>query len=285
MKQLGPAKKLLLSAALAAALIVPIAFGSLGAAPARAQVKEESTAVTRYLSVTISTDGFSAEIRHNQSHMMTSNGTPLRKSIAFAYDVDASLVLGGPEWIDQRIYYIVGRLPPETPKDDGFAEWRARDKAMLADRFSLLVRSETRQLPAYLLTADAGGKNLTPIPEAPQQNHRVQVETPSDQPRDTPLSEATLTKIRGEAASMENFAGTLALMMGHPVLDRTGLKGNFDFEMTGNLNASTVTGALHEQLGLTLKSSLEPMTVIVVDKIQRPTLDPILQPAWHYPIH
>jgi uncharacterized protein (TIGR03435 family) len=65
--------------------------------------------VPGYVSVTISTDGFSAEIRHNRSHMTTSNAVPLRKKIAFAYGVDDSLVLGGPDWIDQRIYYIVGR--------------------------------------------------------------------------------------------------------------------------------------------------------------------------------
>jgi uncharacterized protein (TIGR03435 family) len=53
--------------------------------------------------------------------------------------------------------------------------------------------------------------------------------------------------------------------------------------VTGDLNASTLVGALHDQLGLTLKSSVEPMDVIVVDHIQRPTLDPISQPAWHYP--
>jgi uncharacterized protein (TIGR03435 family) len=284
MKQLGPASRSLLIAALAAALIMPIAFGVLGVPEARAQIKQEDTAVPGYLSVTISTDGFSAEIRHNTSHMMTSNATPLRKQVAFAYGVDDSLVLGGPDWIDQRIYYIVGRVDPETAQEaDRFAAWRARDKAMLADRFSLIVHSETRQLPAYVLTADAGGKNLTPIPEAPKQNHRVQVELPPGQSWDNDTLDS-LTKIRGEAASMQSFTQTLARMMGQPVLDRTGLTGNFDFEVTRDLNASTLVGALHDQLGLTLKSSVEPMDVIVVDHIQRPTLDPISQPAWHFPL-
>ena len=64
---------------------------------------------------------------------------------------------------------------------------------------------------------------------------------------------------------------------GRPVIDSTGLKGEYDFrvewapdESTGSLGPS-IFAALQEQLGLKLEAMKGPVEIIVVDSAERPS--------------
>ena len=76
--------------------------------------------------------------------------------------------------------------------------------------------------------------------------------------------------------------------MGRTVVDKTGLAGNYDFEVTytpdqiPNLNGApapidpngpSLSTALQEQLGLKLESHRGPVTMFIVDKVSQPTPD------------
>ena len=76
---------------------------------------------------------------------------------------------------------------------------------------------------------------------------------------------------------------SLSIMLRRLVVDRTGLTGNFDFEMTwtpeqripGDVtpfdpNAPMLT-ALQEQLGLRLEATRAPVDFLVIDRAERPT--------------
>jgi uncharacterized protein (TIGR03435 family) len=88
----------------------------------------------------------------------------------------------------------------------------------------------------------------------------------------------------------------LANQVGRPVIDKTGLTGNYDFEVTfmpegrigggpaGPLppgvelpaidpNAPSLFTALQEQLGLKLEAGRGPVEVLVIDSAQQPTDD------------
>jgi uncharacterized protein (TIGR03435 family) len=64
-----------------------------------------------------------------------------------------------------------------------------------------------------------------------------------------------------------------------PVIDRTGLNGNFGFELkfapATNPNPDPdrphLITALEEQLGLKLEASRAPLDVLVIDRVERPT--------------
>jgi uncharacterized protein (TIGR03435 family) len=91
---------------------------------------------------------------------------------------------------------------------------------------------------------------------------------------------------------MTTFAEALSLRVDRKVVDRTALTGYYDFDLSfmpdfgpspgalppGVVPAPTrelgsVYTVLQEQLGLKLESGRGPVNVLVIDKIDRPTLD------------
>jgi len=85
--------------------------------------------------------------------------------------------------------------------------------------------------------------------------------------------------LRGGSVAMANLVATLSSVVQRIVVDRTGLTGGFDFDLTFSMEQSTDTGnpsvftAVQEQLGLKLESVRVPMQVLVVDSVERPTPD------------
>jgi uncharacterized protein (TIGR03435 family) len=72
------------------------------------------------------------------------------------------------------------------------------------------------------------------------------------------------------------------------VVDRTGLNGSYDFELTferesvpaagagvrepaARLDGSSIFSALEEQLGLKLESKKAPVEFLIVDSVERPS--------------
>ena len=94
---------------------------------------------------------------------------------------------------------------------------------------------------------------------------------------------------------MSQLAATLSIWVNRTVVDRTGLTGSFDLELSWtpeqlpggrgdpppgapplppiDPNGPSLTTALQEQLGLKLDAGRGPVTVFVVDKVSQPTPD------------
>jgi uncharacterized protein (TIGR03435 family) len=101
-------------------------------------------------------------------------------------------------------------------------------------------------------------------------------------------------ELHAAAIPFANFAATLSQILGRTVVDKTDLKGLYDFDLkwtpdvgqtvgpAGTLppgvelppidpsGPSLVTG-LQEQLGLKLESTKGPVQVLVIDGVQRPS--------------
>ena len=84
------------------------------------------------------------------------------------------------------------------------------------------------------------------------------------------------------ASRLTEFARWLTGQTQRAVIDRTGLAGAWDFELTfapADVAAAATTDtpslftALQEQLGLRLEATRAPAEVLVVDRIERPTPD------------
>jgi uncharacterized protein (TIGR03435 family) len=75
------------------------------------------------------------------------------------------------------------------------------------------------------------------------------------------------------------LADNLSSQLGRIVVDKTGLNGNFTFKLEwtpdsvrdADATAPPLFTALTEQLGLTLEATKEPVDVLVIDSVQRPT--------------
>jgi uncharacterized protein (TIGR03435 family) len=86
---------------------------------------------------------------------------------------------------------------------------------------------------------------------------------------------------------MAILAQDLINMVGRPVIDRTGLTGRYDFTLKWtpapgiggpsgppvDPDAPSIFTAVQEQLGLKLESARGPVEVVVVDRLEKPTVD------------
>ena len=87
--------------------------------------------------------------------------------------------------------------------------------------------------------------------------------------------------LHGRKSSMFNLVRTLETLnfMDRPILDRTELSGEFDFEMKfappnnngfGNTSSPSIFTALQEQLGLRLEATKAPVEILVIDHAEKP---------------
>ena len=236
---------------------------------------------------------------------LTVTAWTLPEVMTLAYAQGPSLyrfqISGGPDWLDRERFDITATVdeksianpPSETPVQDML-------KALLAERFKLVVREETKEAPIYLLTLasrdgqlgpklrrstypcpEPGGPPPAPDPER-QKNCMSSIGYGTLIGRGMPMEQLAL--------SMANFYG-----IGRLVVDRTGLTGRFDMDMEwapltqfrqpGNLdpppdfadravnNLPTLFVALKEQLGLSLEPGRGPVRALVIERVERPTPD------------
>jgi uncharacterized protein (TIGR03435 family) len=176
-------------------------------------------------------------------------------------------------------------------------------RSLLADRFKLSTHWETRDLPIYaLVLARADGKlgsNIRPAAvdcnaaaaasaAAAKEGRTLIPNTPD---RVSCGMRNSNGRIMFGGNPMSFFANGLANEVGRSVVDRTGLAGNWDFELTytrdrvrrpdvaevapapADLDRADIFTALQEQLGLKLESTNGPVRVLVIDHIEHPPLD------------
>jgi uncharacterized protein (TIGR03435 family) len=77
--------------------------------------------------------------------------------IATAYGVDAINVREGPAWLERDRYDIRAKVPPKSTLDDV----KLMLRTLLADRFHLVVKSDTAPMPTYILSAGPGKPKMT----------------------------------------------------------------------------------------------------------------------------
>ena len=202
--------------------------------------------------------------------------------ICWAYRIDGAQLSGGPSWVTSDRYAIEAKPEkfegPEDPtapiSEQQSNGTRERVKALLADRFQLAVRTDTKEAQVYVLSIAKGGHQLTPDPEG-----RGGVS------RGAGVIESPL------GAPVSFLVVSLKLELGWPVLDETGLEGRFKFKLefrpegvdvkraaalagepiTDDDPRPSIFSAIKSQLGLELQSRKGPVTTVVIERIERPT--------------
>jgi uncharacterized protein (TIGR03435 family) len=101
-------------------------------------------------------------IRRQPGGRFSTLNMPLRPLIAFAYQIQSYQLVGGPSWLANDRFDIVAKMegdPPAVIPGTGADHMMLAVRTLLADRFKLVVRRETRELDIYALTmARPGGK-------------------------------------------------------------------------------------------------------------------------------
>ncbi|MBL8233303.1 MAG: TIGR03435 family protein [Bryobacterales bacterium] len=219
-------------------------------------------------------------------------GVPARILISMAYNVRDFQILNAPSWTsDQR--YDINAKSESAGDQTSMEQIRPMLRALLAERFALKVREESRELPVYTLVEAKGGHKLKKSEEPAQRANRQ--------------FRFGRGQINAKGVPVNLLVQQIAQQLGRTVIDKTGIEGSFDVELnwtpdpgqggvvigshgpgpgggpgasgTGPGNAlpaadssgPTLFTALQEQLGLKLESSKGPVPVLVIENIERPT--------------
>ncbi len=193
--------------------------------------------------------------------------------ISTAYGVDGDKVYGGPNWLELDRFDVTAKLPTGSTKESQ----KAMLQALLAERFHLVVKPDTKPMPAYIMTASKHPSLKDADPAAPKGCQGKP--RPQDAPPTYPIEVACHGFTAPEIAdNLHNMAGGY---LRQPVVDNTGLKGTYDFDLKwtgrGQLAAAGADGisifdAVDKQLGLKLDLQKSPLPVITVESVdQKPT--------------
>jgi uncharacterized protein (TIGR03435 family) len=219
----------------------------------------------------------------------------LNALVQFAYELRDFQVEGGPEWVRSDRWSVDARADgPQRP-----AAMRLLVRRLLAERFGLQTHTEQRELPTYeLLLARRDGTLGQNIKRATVDcrpfltGERPREESPREDA--SGFARCSTGGRSGGGAFTPRFNGQpisalarlLEPMVRRRVIDKTGLQGIFDVELTVALEvaglpppppgarvteAPSVFVALQEQLGLKLESARGPVEVLVIDSVERPT--------------
>jgi len=143
---------------------------------------------------------------------------PLRLYMVACYRLRADQILNAPAWADSEPFDILA----EAPKQSSVEEMYLMMRNLLIERCHLKFHLENRETNIYALTVDAAGAKL--------QRHDA---ANGGEPW---IEQATVapfhSKWTATAANMDIFTGRLSRMMDRPVIDMTGLAGDYDFTLS-----------------------------------------------------
>jgi len=312
-QRLGLRRKLLLAACAVAVIAGPIGFGILDAPRVSAQAEAQpagNAPAFEIVSVEPSHSEPGSEMRLGIGPKgFSAKSVPLSEILRLAYGVNSlSQLTGMPDWARSQRFDIDAKMDDATvqamqklsPEEAGAKEL-IMIQALLADRFKLQVRQETKEIPVYALMVAEGGikmkLNTKPLPspmsETPEgSGPNIRIMGPGQTTSNLVSLNASLISLNGIARMLSKDVG-----LDRPVVDRTGLTGNYDFTLsftpepdaslmgagapaggggTGEAVAADSSGtsifsAIQEQLGLKLEPRTEPMPVIAVEHIEEPS--------------
>ncbi len=215
---------------------------------------------------------------------------PVILLVRFAWNVQDFQIAGLPAWAKTERFSIDARWSDPADMDptqmhtfDARVHLRLQD--LLENRFALKVHRQTKEMPVYALLVSKSGPKLTAA-------------SPQTDPKTRGMLRTGRGELSGTAVTIERLVKELTAQTGRTVIDKTGLKGEYDFKLQwtpepGQINsmapppgaqapamaeaaASDATGpslvtAIQEQLGLKLESTKGPVEVIVIDHVERPS--------------
>jgi uncharacterized protein (TIGR03435 family) len=221
-------------------------------------------------------------------------GSTLKDLILLAYHVHDFEVTGGPAWIDSDLYDIDAKSerPPTPSPQFANLQWR-RLQTLLHDRYNLAIHRETRQLPLYELTVAKGGLKVQPATCIQRITGDTNIAPDKKQSDYCGPAGRGRGRIEASGAAMAFLADMLSSQLSRPVVDRTGIPGDFQIHLayapdalaaspgapvsrpadaaaTADLGPDIFT-AMQEQLGLKLQPAKGPVEVLVIDHAEKPT--------------
>jgi uncharacterized protein (TIGR03435 family) len=192
----------------------------------------------------------------------------LFRLITTAYDLPPDRIFGGPSWLDTDRFDLIAQAAPSTPP----AALRPMLQSLLTERFHLSVRRENKPQPVYVLTLGKGARTESPGTGDPDCKFGVE-----ENVRTYTCHHTSLASL---AARLNNFGFDY---FDRPVIDRTGLKGSFDFKLrwlqrwqlpAGAEGASlSLIHSVEKELGVKVEEDAVPLPALTVERASRTPVD------------
>ena len=256
-----------------------------------------------------------------QPGQLRATNVTLRLLIRNAYQLQDSQITGGPGWIASDHFDLIAKMPdgfqqtPGPPPAAGGPPTPVQlmMRALLAERFKLATHNETKDSPIYaLVVARSDGKLGPQLKKSDTDCAAVLAAMRGRGPGAMPpppggpggrggdnfpcgirIGPGALTM---GGTPLTNFAQSLGMFAGRIVLDRTGLTGAYDVNLTWtpdqmprpagggdqpplingaavDPNGPSLFTAVQEQLGLKLDSQRGPVETLVIDHAEKPVED------------
>jgi uncharacterized protein (TIGR03435 family) len=183
--------------------------------------------------------------------------------IATAYDIETDAVFGGPDWMtsDRDRFDVIAKPPEGKPSR---ASIKSMLQSLLADRFDLVVRNDTRPLSAWVLSKGAGPLKMKTASGSEESACRI-----VDDNERVACRHVTIDAF--VAAIREGMLTTL------PVVNATGIEGSWDFDLKytvtrgyfGVTTDNPIISVVDKQLGLKLELQKIPQRVLIVERVNR----------------
>lgn len=194
----------------------------------------------------------------------------LRMLIHDAYNIEVDHVVAGPHWADEDRFDVEAKPPassassnwvPANFKSPPNLEMRQMLQTLLSERFQLKVHTEMRKERVYALVVAKGGPKLKKPASSTVQ----------------PFVSFLPHGLSGKNATIDQLVERLERILGRPVVNRTGLQGNFDFlidyppDEAATDPAVLLLSAIREQTGLQLETQPGSTDLIVIDRAAKPS--------------
>ena len=185
--------------------------------------------------------------------------------LTVAYLVKYDQISGGPDWVRSDHYDLTAKA-----EGDGVItqeELRRMLQSMLAERFSLVIHRELKDVPAYALVVGKKGAQL--------------IETSATEPgKSFVRANASGVHIEQVKGSMDELARQLSMAAGRPVIDKTNLNGRYKFAVDftpvdrvvePGSDIPDLFTAVQEKLGLKLEPTRASVDMLIINQASRPS--------------
>ncbi|HEX4137915.1 MAG TPA: TIGR03435 family protein [Bryobacteraceae bacterium] len=232
--------------------------------------------------------------------LITWKAVSLTSMLMAAYDIQA-FQLRAPEWAPTTRYDIKAKVPDGTPKARIAVMWQN----LLQDRLAVAVHRESREFRVYELTVARGGLKMkeTDLPATAEsydfgaaspkfgQNGALDISGTGSVVTVMQTATGARARLAAKGFTMSDLAARLGGWTSHPIVDKTSLKGRFDFVLEFTPDTSRVglpvgpipplsaneagdpgsdaPSAMEKQLGLKLTEAKADLDVIVVDHAEK----------------
>jgi uncharacterized protein (TIGR03435 family) len=217
----------------------------------------------------------------------------VKKLIQEAYGIKDFQISGGPGWIGSDFFDISAK--PEIATTN-FDQIKLMLQSLLAERFQLVMRRDTREMPVYALVVDKNGPKFKEASESDPNivdlGQRPDLKAGGGRPRFTIIRRGRLT---AQGTTMTTVADDLSNFLGRVVVDKTALTSSYDVKLEWQPDENQVAmfqamgvpegfgapppdghgpslfAALQEQLGLKLESQKGPVEIFTIERIEQPS--------------